>query len=380
MKIVFIANSDWYLFNFKLSLAKEIRKNGHEVVLISPPGAYVSKFQADGFRWISLSMDRISINPISEIGVTYQIYKILQEEKVDLVHNFTTKCIVYGGLAAKLAGVRYVVHEFSGLGHLFSKPNIKFRIIKYVVSAFLWIARDWPGHWALFQNSRDQELLTSAGLIKKEKTFLILGGVGVDVTKFKPSKKGNLSSIPMVLFASRLLIEKGILEFVGAAKELKNRGVKAEFVVAGEPDPGNPGSATLDDIEKWKSLNCVSFLGHRSDMPELLQRASIVVLVTSYGEGLPTILIEAAASGVPIITSKNPPCLEVVKHGVNGLTIDEHDQNALVKSIRNLLDSPQERSRMGANARRIVIENFEEKSVFKKLIDMYKNIELGLTK
>ena len=373
MKVLLFANTDWYLYNFRLGLAKFLRDNGFEVVMISPQGPYGPRLVAEGFRWIPLQMDRRSLNPWRELRLIAQIASILRAEKPALVHNFTIKCVVYGSLAARWAGVQARVNAVTGLGYVFIGQDFRARFLRPIVGALLKLAFNGIAARLIVQNQDDSAAFVDAGLVLKDFVRLIKGS-GVDTSRFYPRLEARPAGSLRVLLASRLLWDKGIGEYVEAARQIKRQGLAVEFLLAGDIDSGNPASVSADDVESWRAAGIVRPLGHVEDMAVLLSDIDVMVLPSSYGEGVPRSLIEAAACGLPIITTDAPGCREIVEEGVNGYLVPVRDAHALADAIRRLSANPTLRQSMGLAGREKVLKEFDERIVFEKTLAVYREL------
>ncbi|HXF84120.1 MAG TPA: glycosyltransferase family 4 protein [Anaerolineales bacterium] len=352
LKVLLFANTDWYLYNFRLALAKNLLEQGYSVVLLSPPGEFKDKLQAQGFQWISFPLSRQGVNPFTELWTLWRLIQLYQRIRPNLVHHFTIKPVIYGSLAARLVHIPYIVNSITGLGHIFIDSNITFRILRGIAKILYRLSLRHTQ--VIFENPEDRDFFIQHRLIRPEQSHLILGA-GVDVEKFRPTTKQN--EIPLVLFASRLLVTKGILEFVEAARWLKKKGVKARFVIVGTPDEGNPASVPQEQIDSWKRSNDVEVWGWQDDMPAVLAQADIFCL-PSYREGVPNALLEACACGLPIVTTNVPGCRDVVQHGVNGLLVAPRDALSLAGALDMLLTDPALRLTMGKAGRQIALECF----------------------
>ncbi|HEX2826106.1 MAG TPA: glycosyltransferase family 4 protein [Burkholderiales bacterium] len=372
MKVIFFANTDWYLYNFRLPLAKFLRARGFEVVMLSPAGSYGPLLQAEGFRWIGLDMDRRSLNPARELALIRRISAVYAAEKPDIVHHFTIKCVVYGSLIARRHGIRNRVNAVTGMGYVFSDEGYKARLLRPVVRNLIRATLGGEGSRLILQNRDDLAAFLAADLTSTERTHVIMGS-GVDTARFHPAAEPGQSDTMRVLLASRLLWDKGIREYIDAANLLKEAGLPVEFLLAGNPDPGNPASVPEAQIAKWQEGQAVRYLGHIADMPRLLAEIDVAVL-PSYREGVPRSLLEAAACGLPIVTTDVPGCREVVKHGVNGLLVPARDPAALAAAIRFMWERPEERARMGSAARCAVLEYFDQDIVFEKTFAVYRDL------
>ena len=372
MKIVLFANTDWYLYNFRRSLALSLHRAGHELLLLSPPGPYGEKLQALGLRWEALPMERRSLNPLRELSLLRHLVRLLRRERPALVHGFTIKCAVYGSLAARLAGVPARVNAVAGMGYVFTSNDAKARALQPVVRGLLRLALDGEGARLILQNADDVALFERAGLVDPARLRLVRGS-GVDCSRFV-KRSGERSGGPLrVLVAARLLWDKGLEEYVTAARELLAEGRRIEFLLAGTPDPGNPAAVPEDTVRSWVEEGVVNWLGHVDDMPTLLGAVDVVAL-PSYREGLPKTLIEAAACAQPLITTDVPGCREVVTDGVDGLLVPVRDAKALAQAIRRLDDDPAFARRIGEKAWAKAHTEFDERIVISRTVDVYREL------
>lgn len=367
MKILLFANSDWYLYNFRLALARVVRAQGHEVVLLSPAGAYVSRLEQAGFRWVETRLSRRSLNPLGELAAIWRLVRLYRQEKPDLVHHFTVKCVLYGSLAARLAGVAAVVNAVTGLGHVFSASGPAAWLLRPWVALFYRLAL--RGTQVIFQNPDDLAVFLARGWVHRATTHLIRGS-GVDVQRFYPQHRSGKAK--SVLLASRLLWAKGVAEYVAAARLVRRQLPDVEFLIAGVPDPGNPGAIPPEAIECWKRQGDVTLLGQREDMAELMGQADLLVLPSYYGEGVPRCLIEGAASGLALVASDTPGCREVVKEGINGMLVPPRDGERLAEAVLALLRDDKLRAAMGEHSREIACAGFSEQQVIDETLHVYR--------
>lgn len=377
MKILMFANTEWYLFNFRRSLAMALREEGHKIVLVSPGGPYGEKLQALGFRWIAAPMDRISLNVWRELKLLIWLYRLMKSEQIDLVHGFTIKCVVYGSIAARISGVKARVSAVAGMGYVFTNQDLKAKLLRPLVRLLLRVALGGKNSLLVLQNPDDVSLFHQAGLVDSNQVRLIPGS-GVDCNRFipQPSPHTNRTDervLMRVLFPARLLWDKGLAEFIQAAKLLLQSGRKIEFLLAGNPDPGNPASASEHEVRQWVGKGWISWLGHVDDMPQLFNSVDVVVL-PSYREGLPKGLIEAGASGKALVTTNVPGCRDVVDHEMNGLLIPPKDHKALAHAIARLDDDPVLRITMGSAARLKALQCFDERLVIQNTLNVYREL------
>jgi glycosyltransferase involved in cell wall biosynthesis len=370
MKIILFANTDWYLYNFRRSLAMSLHRAGHDLLLISPPGPYGDRLRALGLRWEPLPMERRSLNPLRELALLWHLIRLLRRERPNLVHGFTIKCAVYGSLAARLAGVSARVNAVAGMGYVFTSAHLKARLLRPVVRGLLRLALGGKDARLILQNADDVELFKRAGLVDPAHIRLIRGS-GVDCAQFAGVSKTVAADGRMrVLLAARLLWDKGVGEYVAAARQLRTEGRAIHCLLAGTPDPGNPAAVAESTIRSWVDDGLISWLGHVDDMATLLGSVDVVVL-PSYREGLPRTLVEAAACGLPLITTDVAGCREVVSDGIDGLLVPKGDSAALAQAILRLQDSPEFARQLGDAARTKARAQFDEHIVIERTLEVY---------
>ena len=370
LKILLVANTSWYLYNFRLPLARYLRSRGIEAIMVSPRDPYVERLQAEGFRWIEFKLDRRSLNPLSELFAVVRLMRIYRRERPSAVHHFTIKCVLYGTIAAKLSRTRSVVNAVTGLGHVFLGSGLKARIIRPLVKWFYRHILTARRVRVVFQNPDDLETFRELHLVVPNRTIIIRGS-GVNLQRFAP-RPGSPDVPPHanVLFASRLIAEKGIHEFVEAARILRTKGCKATFQIAGDPDSGNPSSISEATLEEWRREGAVDLIGHVDNMADLVATATVVAL-PSYREGTPRILLEAAAMGKPIVATDVPGCREAVESGKNGFLVPPRDALALAEAIEKLLDDRALCEEMGKAGRQKMVREFDDQDVAKRTCEVY---------
>lgn len=369
MKIILVANTDWYLFNFRISLARWLRDAGVEVVLVSPNGKFVSDILEDGFRWIEWNVGRKTTEPLGEVNAVRKLAAIYQREKPDLVHHFTIKPVLYGSLAARNANVPALVNSVTGLGYVFLNQESKGSTLRKVVLPLYRLAFGHANLAVVFENVSDQQQFIKMGLVPEEKTTVV-PGVGVDVERFQPVPEPG--GTPIVLFPARMLLDKGLGTLIEAARILKHTH-KVRVVLAGEPDSGNPATVDAATLQGWQSDGLAEWWGFQSEMETVYAQAAVVTL-PSLGEGLPTVLIEAAACGRAIVATDVPGCREVVEDGVNGLLVPPNDPLALAQALARLLDDAALRRRMGEAGRQRVLSQFADRLIIQQIAEIYRRL------
>jgi glycosyltransferase involved in cell wall biosynthesis len=365
-KVLLVANTDWYLYRFRVPLAKFLMDRGFLVKMVSPSGPYATRFTEMGFEWLEWKVERQGISPLRELQSINHLKKIYRSEQPDIVHHHTIKPVLYGSYAARELGVKAIINSITGSGYVFMSNESKARLLRPLV---LRLYKNWlnsPRTAVIFENPDDQDDFIRRGLIRPEQAWLVKG-VGVDVTAFKPAPEPN--GVPVVAMASRILWDKGVGVFVEAARLLKNR-LPVRMVLAGLPDPDNPSSVPGDQLEAWSKENIVEWIGWQDDIAGLYAQSNIVALPSFY-EGLPTSLIEAAACGRALIASDIRGCREVVEHGVNGLLVKPGDPMALAKAIEELVTDQDLRTKMGIASREKAVKTFSIDVVNQKTLEIY---------
>jgi len=369
MKLILFANTDWYLYNFRRSLALAAKSEGHDVLLVSPAGPYGQKLIDLGLRWIPAPMERRSLNPFHELALLVWLWRLVRAERADVVHSFTIKCVVYGGLAARFAGAARV-NAVAGMGYVFISDEPLARMLRPIVRTLLHPALGGARSRLILQNLDDITLFEKSGLASAKHIRLVPGS-GVDCARFLPPPSDRERGVPLrVVLAARMLWDKGVREFVEAARMLKLQGRTLRFLLAGGPDPGNPASIPESVLLDWEAAGLVDWLGHVDDMPALLASADIVVL-PSYRRGCRKSLIEAAACARPLVATDAPGCRDVVTDGVDGLLVPVCDVLALAQAIARLQDDRSLARRLGEAARAKALAEYDERRIVARTLDVY---------
>ncbi len=369
MKILLFANTAWYLYNFRLPLAEALRSQGHDVVLMSPDDAHVCELSRAGFRWVEFQLSRKGRNPFREFVTLLKLVKLYRDERPDLVHHFTVKCVLYGSLAAKWVGISRIVNSITGLGYLFVSETAGSKLMRPFIHFLYHLAL--RSTRVIFQNKDDSHLFQESGLADKHMIEIVRGS-GVDTQRFTPSPIPE--GVLQVLLPARMLWDKGVGEFVEAARMILEDGIQAKFVLAGDSDTENPAGVPVKMIKKWQKEGFITWIGWQANMPELYAASSIVCL-PSYREGLPKTLIEAAACGRPLVAFDAPGSREVVIHGVTGLLARYKDTLDLAACLKTLINDPEGRQRMGANARRLAVEEFSNERIINETLVVYSKLQ-----
>jgi glycosyltransferase involved in cell wall biosynthesis len=370
-RIVFFANTDWYLYNFRLPLIKDLHKNQYEIFLLSPPGPYGQKLLDLGFRWIPINLDRASLNIFKEIKTIFWLRNFVKKNRIDLVHGFTIKCAVYTSIASINTNILNVF-AITGMGYIFTSNDLKARLLKPAVWGILKLSLNRKLSQLILQNPDDLNFFVSSKLVSKQKISLILSS-GVDCQKFIPNNIYRDKSKFRVLLSARLLWDKGIGTYIESAKGLLKEDHKIEFLIAGTTDPGNPSAIPMKKINEWNNHGYIKYLGHVDNMPSLLQSVDLAVL-PSAREGLPKSLIEALACGIPIVSSDVPGCREVLEDNINGFLIPYGDEKKLQEAIKFFLVHPELYAQFSKNARLSALNRFDAKIINHQTKKVYKKL------
>jgi glycosyltransferase involved in cell wall biosynthesis len=368
-KLCLVANTDWYLYNFRLALAKELRSLGWDVVMVSPAGPYASKLIEEDFRWVEWQIDRRGMNMFHELQSTIHLSMIYSKEHPLLVHHHTIKPVIYGSFAAELQKVPAIVNSITGLGYMYLRSGWQGKVLRASVFPLYNLALKHNNVRVIFENKYDQNIFLQDHLINESQSTII-EGVGVDVDRFTP--KPEVEGTPLVVLPARLLWDKGVGVLVEAARKIHRR-TSIRIAIVGMPDPGNPTSIDEVQFHEWIAEGLVEYWGFRQDMEEVYHQAHIVCL-PSIREGLSTVLAEAAAAGRPIVASDVPGCREVVDHGENGLLVPPGDPVALADALALLVDDPALRRKMGAAGRLKAVNQFSTKRVIAATKALYSDL------
>jgi glycosyltransferase involved in cell wall biosynthesis len=369
-KVLLLANTGWYLHNYRQPLARAIREAGMTAVLASPPDRYAAGLEEAGFAWRRLDLSRRGMNPLTELASIAACTQLYRRERPDLVHHFTVKPVIYGTWAARLVGVPAVVNSITGLGYTFVTREVRGRLLRPVVRTLYRSALRSRRCWTVFQNPDDQKRFLELDIAHPERTVLIAGS-GIDLNRFRPlpEPKGP----PVVVLAARMLWDKGIGELVEASRRVREGGTAVRVQLVGAPDPGNPASIPEAQLRAWQRAGLAEWLGHRDDMPAIYAACHIVALPTYYGEGVPRSLVEAGASARPVIATDVPGCREVVRHEISGLLVPARDTGALAEALRRLCTDPKLRRAMGRRGRDIAESRFSDADIVAATLRLYRS-------
>ena len=352
-RLLFLVNEALFFTTHRMPLGEAMQAAGFEVHVAAPfEQPYVDVIRGRGFIHHDIPLERGGRSLAGEAKLLLAFLRLIRRVRPDLVHHVAMKPGVFGGTASRLLGVPAAIHAVTGLGFLFVREDAASRAIRAALLPLWRYALGHPNCRVIFQNPDDMAMFLERGLAPRERSLLIRG-TGVDMARFAPRPAGE--DPPVVMFPARLLGDKGVNEFVVAARMLKAEGARARFVLVGRRDPLNPTDVGEATLKAWLDEGVVEWWGFREDMPETLNRADVICM-PSYREGAPRGLIEAAACGLPIVTADVPGCREAVRHGENGLLVPARDAPATAAAIRALLADRELRRRMGDASRALAVE------------------------
>ena len=366
-RLLIVVNDAAFFLSHRLALALGARDAGFDVHIATPRDEASPRIEAAGLPFHAIPLSRKGTSPAGELRTIAALVKLYRELRPDIVHHVTAKPILYGGLAARIARVPAVVHAVSGLGYVFISNEPRARAIRRGIMATYRLVTSHPNCAVIFQNDDDRRVFGSA--IRTKRIELIRGS-GVDLTRFRPTPLP--SGVPVVVLPARMLWDKGVAEFVEAARLVRAPGVSARFVLVGDLDANNPAGVPRERIEAWVKDGFVEWWGMRTDMPAVLEQSTIVCL-PSYREGMPKTLLEACAAGRPIVTTDVPGCRDALTGGDYGVLVPARDAAALATAIAELLADRPRLERMAASAAAAAAQ-FAVEVVLGRHIALYRSL------
>ncbi|MBB1603852.1 glycosyltransferase family 4 protein [Variovorax sp. UMC13] len=368
--LLFVVNVDWFFASHRMPIALAAKKSGYEVHIATALTDRAEEFRENGLIVHELILKRNGAAIINAIRSLYEMVFLFRAIRPDVIHLVTIKPVLLGGVAARLVNVPGVVAAISGLGYVFTARGLGAQIRRWLIAQIYRFVLSNRRLRVIFQNENDKEILCEFSGLNSDRALLIRGS-GVDLVRYRsmPLPTG----IPVIMMAARLLFDKGVSEFVEAARIVHSKGVLARFVLVGSVDEANPTSLDSDDLEKIARDGIVELWGHRPDMASVLIEASVVVL-PSYREGLPKVLIEAAACGRPVITTDVPGCRDAILSGITGLLVPVRDAAALASALEILINAPDVREKMGIAGRKLAEEVFDLTGVVDAHLDLYEKM------
>lgn len=373
-KLLYVVNIPRFFLSHRLPLAVAARAEGFDVQVAASDSDQESAegIRAAGLPFHPLPLSQHGLNPLGELRTIFALQRLYTRLQPDLLHQVSIKPVIYGGIAAKLSHRHAVIQAMSGLGYLHTSETRRAKLLQALSRPAFRLALSGAGTRMIFQNPDDRQVFVNRGLITESKAIVIRGS-GVDENKFEPRPE-DLSGPPIVLFAGRLLWQKGVGEFVDLARRLQG---KARFRVVGYEERTSPSNVPAQQLQSWHDAGIIEWCGRRDDMAQVYGECNIVCLPSTYGEGIPKVLIEAAACGRACVTTDTPGCREVVQHAVNGLLVRPSDIDALVSAVNQLIDNPALRQSFGEKGREIVLQGFTLSRVAAETIALYRSVLQG---
>jgi glycosyltransferase involved in cell wall biosynthesis len=369
-RLVFLVPDDITFIVQRLVMAKAALNGGYEVHVLSSDTGHVEKLESYGFIHHRLDLHRGGLNPVADFGSFVRLIFLLAKIRPDILHNVSIKPVIYGSTAGTIVGLKRIVNLVNGLGYAFSRKGFKGELVHFAAVMMYRNALALPGLRVIFQNPDNRQYFLDHKLVDADKTVLIRGS-GVDMKKFVKTPLPQ-TEVPTILYVGRLLWSKGIRELVKAAEILRAKNIPFNLVIVGEPDELNPESANPAVIKEWEDKGLLKWMGRQSDMPKFYQQADIVCLPSNYGEGLPLTMLEAAATGRPLVTTDVPGCREVIKD--NGFLVPPLDAQRLADVLEKLLIDREMRERFGEASYQMVKEEFSSVIVEEKLLAVYRSL------
>jgi glycosyltransferase involved in cell wall biosynthesis len=367
MRLLMVVNVDWFFLSHRLPIALGAKEAGHEVHIATTLTQSRSELEKYGFVVHPLNIDRSSTGIFGLFAVLISLIRIFWSVRPDVLHLVTIKPVLLGGIAARVSPVRNVVFAISGLGHVFLVNDFLGRLKRVLVKTLYTLALGIPNKRVIFQNADDiKEIRSLISLTPKQ--AVLIPGSGVSLINYPATPLPD--SEPVVLMASRLLWTKGVKEYILMCERLKQEGIAARFLLAGDADSGNPDSVSEADLSQWKASGSVELLGHSDRIADLMRQATVVVL-PSYREGFPKVLIEAAACGRAVVTTDVPGCRDAIEDGLTGLLVPAKNVDALVHAVQRLIDDPALCASMGVAARMRAEQLFDIHQVVETHLKIY---------
>ena len=369
--LLFVVDDDSYFCSHRLHIGRAARRIGYEVSVATRVARHRSHIEQEGFTLYPMKLRRGFRSPLDDLSALFELIRLYRRVRPDIVHHVALKMVLFGGMAARLTRTPAKVHAITGLGHLFHADSTRNKLVRAVLTPLLRWALAAPCSQVLLQNQDDAKDLVRAGLITDGQT-VIIRGAGVETDQFKPSQEPP--GDPIAILPARIIREKGVAEFVEAARLLKQKGVRLKCVLVGGLDDLNPSGVTQGQVLRWIEEGVVECWGHRDDMERVYTSSHIVVL-PSYHEGLPKVLLEGAACGRPLIATRVRGCQEVVREGESGLLVPPRNAAALAEALMTLGQDRALRLRMGARGREIAVREFGQGRIAAETLAVYRQIQ-----
>lgn len=367
-KVLYVANIDWFFVSHRLQLSRYAKKSGYDITVASESSGASKKINTCGIKFVRIPLNRKGMNVFSELKTIWHIFVLFKNEKPDIVHSITIKPIMYGSIISIFFPNLKLINAVTGRGYVYSGER-RINLLKYIINTLSRLVYNRDNISFIFQNDEDKNYYVNKKFIDEKRAHVIRGS-GVNHNYYAPDEEFKIDK-PAVLFASRLIKDKGIYEFVESSRIIKSKGYNIRFIVAGRIDHHNPNSISEEELQTWSEEGLIEWIGYQEDMLKLIRSVSVVVLPTYYPEGVPKILIEAASVAKPIITTNSPGCRDIVEDGKNGILIESRNTTQLCNAIIDLTGDIIKQKYFGREGRKKVLDKFTDEIVFKKTISLY---------
>jgi glycosyltransferase involved in cell wall biosynthesis len=369
-KLIFLVTEDWYFHMHRLPQARAARDAGYDVAVAARVRDHGGAIEAEGFRLLPLRWKRGSLNPLAAALAIFEIARLYRRERPEIVHHVSLKAILFGTIAAKLAGLPVIVNAFTGLGQLFLGDTARIKVLRVMVFPVLRQALRGKAVHAIVENADHLQALIDLRMLRPDQAIVIRGS-GIDTGRFAvmPEPAGQL----VAGCAARMLRGKGIPVLAEAMRLLQGR-CALTLRLAGMPDPDSTDSLSASEMQAIAALPNIEWLGRISDMPDFWAGTHIGVLASISGEGLPVSLLEAAACGRALVASDVAGCREIVVPGLNGTLVPPHDAAALADALQSLASDEELRRCYGAASRALVEREFSAAMVGRRTVELYQNL------
>ena len=366
-KVAIVANSTWNIYNFRLHLIHQLYSQGYHVTIITPTDTFLPLVYKN-VSVLHIPLQKLlpqSKNPINDLSLLYELYKIYKREKFELILHYTIKPNIYGSIAARWVGIP-CISTLTGLGYTFLN---NFRITRLVKSLYKFALKDTTK--IIFHNTDDRNLFVKLNLIKENKAKVIKGS-GINTSFFQFSKKKKNKDHFIFLFIGRLLYDKGIMEFLDAAKKISLAHNQINFWIVGSLDSSNPSSIPKEKIDQFTKNNKITYFGETNTIKNYIDEADVIVL-PSYREGMPKAILEGMSMGRPVITTDTPGCREAIDNQINGFLVPIKDSDALSHAMLKMYQlRAEELQEMGKRSREKVIAEFDEKIITNQYVNLIR--------
>ncbi|MFV9371815.1 glycosyltransferase family 4 protein [Citrobacter portucalensis] len=371
--LLYFVNVDWFFISHRLPIAQKALDDGYKVAIACHFTSHREELETMGFMTFEIPFSRSGVGIFSELKTILKIREVINLVKPTLIHSITIKPVIYSGLMRRtISATNPMVFAISGLGYVFTTKTMRATLIRLAVTVLYKLALSGNKKIVIFQNPSDEGILSKiVGLNENEKVLIKGSGVDLNVYDFKQEPDNGQIKIAM---ACRLLKDKGVYQYIEAARLVKKSHSNVEFLLIGSPDPENPNSVLAEEIDAWVHEGVITYLGHRKDIANIFANSNIVSLPSFYGEGVPKVLIEAAACGRPIVTTNNPGCRDAIVDGETGICVPVKDSLALASALVTLIEQPALRQSMGKAARNFAEAEFDIKSVVNKHLAIYNTL------